>query len=66
MKQQTLAMATVKTFENYRKPTRRAEFQKTMAALVPWAALYDVIRLRIDLGREPVPDLTTITKLASY
>ena len=110
MKQRTLAMAADQTFENYRKPTRRDEFLKTMEAIVPWAALceviephypkvgngrppiglermlrihfiqhwfnladlsceealYDSASLRsfagIDLGREPVPDSTTITK----
>jgi IS5 family transposase len=109
MKQQTLAMAADQTFENYRKPTRRDEFLKTMEAIVPWSALceviepcypkagngrppiglermlrihfiqhwfnladlsceealYDSASLRrfvgIDLGREPVPDSTTIT-----
>lgn len=110
MKQQTLAMAADQGFENYRKPTRRDEFLKTMEAIVPWAALceviepyypkagngrppiglermlrihfiqhwfnladlaceealYDSVSLRrfvgIDLGREPVPDATTILK----
>ena len=110
MKQQTLAMAADQTFENYRKPTRRDEFLKTMESIVPWSALceaiephypkagngrtpiglarmlrihctqhwfnladlsceealYDSASLRrfvgIDLGREPVPDSTTITK----
>ena len=110
MKQQTLAMAADQIFENYRKPTRRDEFLKTMEAIVPWSALceviephypkagngrppiglermlrihfiqhwfnladlaceealYDSASLRhfvgIDLGREPVPDSTTITK----
>ena len=110
MKQQTLAMAADQTFENYRKPTRRDEFLKTMDTIVPWSALceviephypkacngrppiglermlrihfiqhwfnladlaceealYDSASLRrfvgIDLGREPVPDSTTITK----
>ncbi len=110
MKQQTLAMAADQMFENYRKPTRRDEFLKTMEAIVPWGALceviephypkagngrppiglermlrihfiqhwfnladlaceealYDSASLRsfagIDLGREPVPDSTTITK----
>jgi len=110
MKQQTLAMAADQSFQNYRKPTRRDEFLKTMEAIVPWAALcaviephypkagngrppiglermlrihfvqhwfnladlaceealYDSASLRsfvgIDLGREPVPDSTTITK----
>ena len=103
-------MAADQTFETYRKPTRRDEFLKTMQAIVPWAALceviephypkaghgrppiglermlrihfiqhwfnladmaceealYDSASLRsfvgIDLGREPVPDSTTITK----
>ena len=103
-------MAADQTFENYRKPTRRDEFLKTMEAIVPWVALCDVIEphypkpgngrppiglermLRIhfiqhwfnladlaceealydsaslrrfagiDLGREPAPDSTTITK----
>jgi transposase, IS5 family len=110
MKQQTLAMAADQSFENYRKPTRRDEFLKTMEAIVPWAALCDVIQphypkagngrppiglqrmlrihfiqhwfnladlaceealydstslrrfVGIDLGREAVPDSTTITK----
>ena len=110
MKQQALAMAADQTFENYRKPTRRDEFLKTIEAIVPWSALcqviephypkagngrppiglermlrihfvrhrfnlavlaceealYDSASLRsfvgIDLGRESVPDSTTITK----
>ena len=110
MKQQTLAMAADQTFENYRKPTRRDEFLKTMETIVPWAALceviapyypkagngrppiglermlrihfiqhwfnladlaceealYDSVSLRrfvgIDLGRELVPDATTMLK----
>lgn len=110
MKQTTLAMAADQNFANYRKPTRRDEFLKTMEAIVPWTALcgviephypkagngrppiglermlrihfiqhwfnladlaceealYDSTSLRhfvgIDLGREPVPDSTTITK----
>ena len=110
MKQQTLAMAADQSFQNYRKPTRRDVFLETMEAIVPWAALceviephypkagngrppiglermlrihfiqhwfnladlaceealYDSASLRsfvgIDLGREPVPDSTTITK----
>ena len=97
-------------FENHRKPTRRDEFLKTMDAIVPWAALCEVIEphypkagngrppiglqrmlrihfiqhwfnladlsceealydssslrrfVGIDLGREPVPDATTILK----
>jgi IS5 family transposase len=112
MKQQSLAMAADQGsgFEQHRKPTRREEFLKTMQAIVPWAALceviepyypkagngcppvglermlrihfiehwfnladlaceealYDSASLRrfvgIDLGREPVPDATTVLK----
>ena len=112
MKQQTLAMAAdvESGFEHYRKPTRRDEFLKTMQAIVPWAALCDVIEphypkagngrppiglermlrihfiqhwfnladlaceealydsaslrrfVGIDLGREPIPDATTMLK----
>ena len=111
MKQQTLAMAADQSgYEHYRKPTRRDEFLATMEAIVPWAALceviephypkagngrppiglermlrihfiqhwfnladlaceealYDSASLRrfvgIDLGREPVPDATTMLK----
>ena len=112
MKQQTLAMAgdLEAGFERYRRPTRRDEFLATMNAIVPWAALcevvqphypkgvggrppiglermlrihfiqhwfnladeaceealYDSASLRrfagIDLGREPVPDATTLLK----
>jgi IS5 family transposase len=112
MKQQTLAMAADQSasFERYRKPTRRDEFLATMHAIVPWAALCEVIQphypkgvggrppiglermlrihfiqhwfnladqaceealydsaslrrfVGIDLGREPVPDATTMLK----
>jgi IS5 family transposase len=112
MKQQTLATAADQSasFERYRKPTRRDEFLATMNAIVPWAALCEVIQphypkgvggrppiglermlrihfiqhwfnladlaceealydsaslrrfVGIDLGREPVPDATTMLK----
>jgi IS5 family transposase len=39
MKQQTLAMAADQSFENYRKPTRRDGFLKTMKAIVPWSSI---------------------------
>ena len=44
MKQQTLAMAADQeaAFANYRKPTRRDEFLKTMELVVPWKELLDV------------------------
>jgi transposase, IS5 family len=43
MKQQTLAMAADQTFENYRKPTRRDDFLKTMEVIIAWSALCEVI-----------------------
>lgn len=57
MKQQTFAMAADQTFENYRKPTRRDEFLKTMEAIVPWSALYEVIEPhypKAGNGRPPI------------
>lgn len=110
MKQQTLAMAADKNFEQFRRPTRRDTFLKTMDKIVPWQelcsvvepyypkgeggrppiglermmrmlfvqhwfnladeaceeALYDSASLRsfvgIDLGRERVPDGTTLLR----
>lgn len=112
MKQQTFATAADQSagFERYRKPTRRDGFLATMDAIVPWAALCEVIQphypkgvggrppiglermlrihfiehwfnladeaceealydsaslrrfVGIDLGREPVPDATTMLK----
>jgi len=43
MKQQTLALAAQQNIDSYRKPTRHDEFLKTMEAIVPWAALCEVI-----------------------
>ena len=57
MKQQTLAMASDQSFENYRKPTRRDEFLKTMEAIVPWSALCEVIEPhypKAGNGRPPI------------
>ena len=110
MKQQTLAMESDKGFEQFRRPTKRDMFLKTMHDIVPWMelcaviepfypkgqggrptigldrmvrmlfvqhwfnladeaceeALYDSASLRsfvgIDLGRERVPDATTLLK----
>jgi IS5 family transposase len=44
MNQQTLYMASNKTFENHRKPLRRNEFLLTIEMIVPWAALSEVIK----------------------
>jgi hypothetical protein len=57
MKQQTLAMAADQSFEQYRKPTRRDAFLRTMEALVPWVALRAVIELhypKAGNGRPPI------------
>jgi hypothetical protein len=57
MKRQPLAMAADQTFENHRKPTRRDEFLKTMEAIVPWAALCEVIEPyypKAGNGRPPI------------
>ena len=58
MKQQTLAMAADQTgYEQYRKPTRRDEFLATMEAIVPWAALCEVIEPhypKAGNGRPPI------------
>ena len=110
MKQQTLAMAADKGFEQFRRPTKRDVFLNTMDKIMPWPelcavvqphypkgeggrppiglermvrmlcvqhwfnladeaceeALYDSASLRsfvgIDLGRERVPDATTLLK----
>jgi transposase, IS5 family len=43
MKQQTLAMAADQTFENYRKPTRRDDFLKTIEVIIALSALCEVI-----------------------
>ena len=59
MKQQTLAMAADQDsgFEHSRKPTRREEFLQTMDAIVPWAALCQVIEPhypKAGNGRPPI------------
>lgn len=58
MKQQTLAMAADQSgYEQYRKPTRRDEFLATMEAIVPWAALCEVIEPyypKAGNGRPPI------------
>lgn len=62
-------------FERYRKPMRREQFLDEMDQIIPWAELAAVIEpfypkgkgagrppIGIDLGREPVPDETTVLK----
>ena len=43
MKQQTLAMAADKNFEQFRRPTRRDIFLKTMDKIMPWQELCSVV-----------------------
>jgi IS5 family transposase len=59
MKQQILAMAADQEsgFGQYRKPTRRDEFLRTMEALVPWLALCEEIAPHYPVagkGRPPI------------
>ncbi|MBS1210924.1 MAG: hypothetical protein H6R19_3322 [Proteobacteria bacterium] len=59
MKQQTLAMVADQEsgFEQYRKPTRRDEFLRTMNARVPWSALCEEIAPhypKTGKGRSPI------------
>jgi transposase, IS5 family len=63
MKQLTLAAVG---FERYAKTTRRAAFLAEMERVVPWSALCALIEPFYpkpgDLGREPVPDETTVCR----
>lgn len=57
MKQQTLAMARDRGFEQYRKPTRREQFLETMDRIVPWKALCGVVEPfypKAGNGRPPI------------
>lgn len=57
MKQQTLAMAADKHFEQFRRPTRRDMFLKTMDRIVPWQELCAVVEPHYpkgDGGRPPI------------
>jgi hypothetical protein len=58
-KQQTLAMAadSQSGYEQYRKPTLRDEFLKTMHAIMPWSALCAVVEPHYPTagnGRPPI------------
>lgn len=53
------------SYEHYRKPTRRDEFLATMQAIVPWAALCEVIAPhypKTGNGRSTVASKTTRTR----
>ena len=57
MKQQTLAMAADKGFEQFRRPTKRDKFLKTMDLIVPWSQLCAVVEPhypRGEGGRPPI------------
>ena len=57
MKQQTLATVADQGFENYRKPTRRDEFLKTMEVIEPWSVLCEAIEPhypKAGNGRPPI------------
>lgn len=57
MKQQTLAMAADKGFEQFRRPTRRDMFLSTMDKIVPWQELCSVVEPyypKGDGGRPPI------------
>ena len=56
-KQQTLFLGADRSFESYRKSTRRDEFLATMEAIVPWSALREVIEpnyFKVGNGRLPI------------
>lgn len=57
MKQQTLAMASDKAFEQYRRPTKRDVFLKTMDQIVPWADLCSVIEPHYPKGEGGRPPI---------
>jgi len=54
MKQPTLAIAADQGsgLEQRRKPTRREEDLKTMQAIVPWAALCEIVEPHYPKGRQ--------------
>jgi IS5 family transposase len=57
MKQQTLAMGADQGFEQFRRPTRRDLFLKTMDRIVPWQELCSVVQPHYpkgDGGRPPI------------
>jgi IS5 family transposase len=57
MKQQTLAVASDQSFEQYRRPTKRDVFLQMMNEIVPWTDLCAVIEPhypKAGNGRPPV------------
>ena len=57
MKQQTLAMAADKGFEQFRRPTKRDKFLRTMDLIVPWQELCAVVEPHYPKGEGGRPPI---------
>jgi transposase, IS5 family len=57
MKQQTLAMASDKGFEQFRRPTKRDRFLRTMDLIVPWQELCAVVEPHYPKGEGGRPPI---------
>jgi transposase, IS5 family len=57
MKQQTLAMASDKGFEQFRRPTKRDRFLRTMDLIVPWSELCAVVEPHYPKGEGGRPPI---------
>jgi IS5 family transposase len=57
MKQQTLAMAADKDFEQYRRPTKRDRFLRTMDQIIPWQELCAVVEPHYPKGEGGRPPI---------
>lgn len=57
MKQQTLAMATDKGFEQYRRPTKRDRFLGIMDQIIPWQELCAVVEPHYPKGEGGRPPI---------
>jgi transposase, IS5 family len=57
MKQQTLAMASDKGFEQFRRPTKRDKFLRTMDLIVPWSELCAVVEPHYPKGEGGRPPI---------
>jgi IS5 family transposase len=57
MKQQTLAMAADRGFDQYRRPTKRDVFLNTMERIMPWAELCSVVQPHYPKGEGGRPPI---------
>ena len=57
MKQQTLAMAADKGFEQFRRPTKRDVFLNTMDKIMPWPELCAVVQPHYPKGEGGRPPI---------